>query len=844
VASILNKFSKFIWVAFIIGVIIAVLTMIFIASTKMPDTEELENPSYELSTLIYSADMEELGRYFKFNRENVRYETLNPHIINALVSTEDERFFSHSGIDVKSLTRALVYLGKKGGASTITQQLAKLFFTERSSNIIERIWQKLKEWVIAVEFEKRYTKEEIMAMYLNKFDFLYNSYGVSPAATTYFQKKQSELNVEEAAVLVGMLKNPSLYNPKKFPENAQKRRNVVLYQMVKNGKLSREEFDTLKVKPIDASKFQRTIHYDGVAPYFRATLTTYLKELLDDPRYKKPDGTKYNIYEDGLTIYTTIDMKMQEHAEAAVTAHMAKLQDRYFNWWKGKDPWTYKAEPAIKEIRKDGLDRLVRESERFGNLKQTYMNKVSQEVLNKYPDARMWDSDILRMRKADKDPKYLPKLLKEGYINKNQKTAYESVLNDDIWISVKTQWARLNQNVDKVFGQTKNMVVYDYNTGGERTVSMTPMDSIRYHRMHMQLGSVSIDPRNGEVKTWIGGISNKYFKYDHVLADRQVGSTFKPFVYATAISQQAISPCLKVDDIQYTIPAGDANFGLLKSWSPSNARGKFTGNKMTLMDGLKTSTNSISVWLMMQLGSPELVRNLASEMGVEKDKIPSAPSICLGATNLNVLEMTGAYSTFANNGVYQKPVFVKQIVDKNGKVIYQSTPDRKRVMHEKYNYVMVEMLKYAASSRQSWLETDFGGKTGTTNDYVDGWFMGITPELVTGTWVGGEDQWIKFETLEDGQGGVMARPYFLDFMKRVESDETIDYDEEALFAVPDGDLIEMDCSKYSRYREEYDTGTTDVTTSASDSTGTTSQEDDKPRFKKVVPVEDEFEEDF
>ncbi len=835
----MKSLSRWIWIGAILGIFCFALMMVLISLTKMPDTEELENPNYEFATLIYSADMQELGRFFKFNRENVSYESLNPYITKALIATEDERFFKHSGIDVRGTARALVYMGKKGGASTITQQLAKLFFTDRSSNIVKRIYQKFKEWAIAIEFEKRYTKEEIIAMYLNKFDFLYNSYGVSPAAQTYFQKNQRELRVEEAAVLVGMLKNPSLYNPKKFPENAQKRRNIVMYQMVKNGYLKKTDFDSLSQIPVDASKFQRTIHSDGVATYFRATLTSYLKKLLEDPKYKKPDGTKYNIYEDGLTIYTTIDMQMQQHAEAAVTAHMKELQARYFAFWKGKDPWTYKADETQRKIRRDGLKRLIRESERFASMKTKYMNEPIQAVLSKYPTSRMWDADILRMKKAEGDKNYLNRLLKDEYISKNQKQTYEKVLADPLWKDVKMQWGRLDQNADKEFSKDVSMKIFDYETGREKTVTMTPLDSIRYHRMHMQLGSVSMDPRNGEVKTWVGGIGNKYFQYDHVLADRQVGSTFKPFIYATAISQQALSPCTKVDDIQYTIPARDPNFGLMESWSPSNARGTFSGAKMTLLDGLKTSTNSVSVWLMMQLGSPELVRDMVQQMGISKRKVPSAPSICLGSANLNVLEMTSAYCTFANNGIFQKPTFVKKIVDKNGKIVYQSTPEKRRVIQERYNHVMVEMLKYAASSRQSWLETEFGGKTGTTNDYVDGWFMGITPELVTGTWVGGEDQWIKFETLNDGQGGVMARPYFLDFMKRIESDPKIDYDETAQFYQPAGDVIEMDCSKYSVYKEDYDTGSSDVDSAATEN-------GDGLIFKKVIipTQEDEFEEDF
>ncbi len=833
----LGKLSKWIWSLAIIGLISFALIMVMITMSQMPDTEELENPNYEFATLIYSADMQELGRFFRFNRENVSYESLNPHIIQALIATEDERFFKHSGIDLRGTIRAVAYLGNKGGASTITQQLAKLFFTDRSSNIVKRLYQKLKEWAIAIEFEKRYTKEEIIAMYLNKFDFLYNSYGVSPAAQTYFQKNQRALNVEEAAVLVGMLKNPSLYNPKKFPENAQKRRNVVLYQMVKNNYLTKVEFDSLSTIPVDASKFQRKVHYDGMAPYFRSTLTTYLKKLLEDPKYKKPDGTKYNIYEDGLTIYTTIDMGMQKHAEAAVTSHMKELQSRYFNFWKGKDPWTYNADKDQLKSRQDALDRLVRESDRFTNMKSGFMNASIQAVLQKYPDSRMWDADIIRMKKGEKDPNYLDRLLRDKYISSKQLSTYKSILKDPLWKDVRLQWSKLDEKVIQTFSKKVRMKVFDYETGGEKTVSMSPMDSIRYHRMHMQLGSVSMDPRNGEVKTWVGGIGNKYFQYDHVLADRQVGSTFKPFIYTTAISQQALSPCHRVEDIQYTIPARDPSFGLMESWSPSNARGTFTGTQMTLLEGLKTSTNSVSVWLMIQLGSAELVRDMVSRMGIGKRKVPSAPSICLGSANLNVLEMTAAYSTFANNGIFQKPIFVKKIVDKNGKVIYQATPEKRRVIQEKYNYVMVEMLKYAASSRQYALETEFGGKTGTTNDYVDGWFMGITPQLVTGTWVGGEDQWIKFETLSDGQGGVMARPYFLDFMQRIEADPKLSYDETAEFYKPMGDVIEMDCTKYSRYTDDY----SDPIESDNGSV-----EDGQPQFKKVIipQQEEEFEEDF
>ncbi len=790
-----KKLTRFTWFAFILGLFAIALMFFFISKTKMPDTRELENPSYEYASIIYSQDLRELGRYFKYNREAIDFEDLNPAIVDALVSTEDERYFKHNGVDLRSTFRAVAFLGTKGGASTISQQLAKLFFTDRSSNFIKRVWQKLKEWVIAIEFERRYTKQEIIAMYLNKFDFLYNSYGVQAAASTYFGKDQASLSIEECAVLVGMLKNPSLYNPKKNPLNAIKRRNIVLGQMVRNDFLSTKEFERLKAEDIDISKFNRTVHYKGPAPYFRATLTSYLKKLLKEDKYLKTDGTKYNIYEDGLKIFTTIDLTMQEHAEKSMTRHMSDLQTRFFNRWKGEDPWTFESDENQARIRKKSLDNLIAQSDRFQQIKNREMSQIFSKVRDAFPSARLWDSDINRMLKASEDPKYLSKLLAEDFINKTQKSRYEKILKSDLWPELSGAWGGLKSKADKIFRKKVNMTVFDHEKG-EIKVNMSPMDSIRYHRMHMQLGSVAMDPKTGYVKTWVGGIGNKYFQYDHVQSDRQVGSTFKPFVYATAISQQAMSPCQKVKDLQYTIPAKDPNFGLMDTWAPENADGKFSGEDMTLMEALRRSRNSISVWLMKELGSVGLVRNLASDMGIKKSKIPNAPSICLGSADLNVLEMTSAYSSFANNGIYRKPIFITKIEDKNGRVIYNAIPEQRRVMQEQYNYVMVEMLKYVVKNHQFRLQSEFGGKTGTTNDYVDGWFMGVTPEIVVGTWVGGEDPWIRFTNLQDGQGGVMARPFFIDFMKRLEADPKIGLNPNATFVKPVGDLIETDCSKY------------------------------------------------
>ncbi len=797
VSRYLSLFIKFSWFALFIGLLILAGVFVFISKTQMPNTEELENPNFEYASIIYDDEIKELGRYYKFNREWVYYESLNPFIVNALISTEDERYYRHSGIDPKGTVRAFAYLGTKGGASTITQQLAKLFFTDKASSKFRRLLQKLKEWAIAIQFEKRYTKEEIIAMYLNKFEFINGAHGIQAAAQTYFGKNQDKLNVEEAAVLVGMLQNPSRFNPIRFLERSTHRRNIVLSQMVRNNHLRQSEFDEIKGIPIDISNFKRDVHYGGIAPYFRASLKGYLKEILSQKQYLKSDGTKYDIYKDGLKIYTTLNIKMQKHAEAARSKHMKTIQSRYFDLWEKKDPWTHEATDYQKKIRLDALNKKVRESERFLRMRSQFLTGVSTKIMEAFPKARLWDTDIIRMLKIEKDSKYSNELLSKDIINRGQATTYKGILDTELWGELKTQWNALNAKAKSTFNKTAKMTIYDYETGKEKSTNMTPMDSIRYHNMHMQLGSVSIDPRNGNVKSWVGGINNKYFQYDHVTSDRQVGSTFKPFLYATALYQQSMSPCQPVQDIQYTIPAGDPNFGLLDAWSPSNSRGTFSKQNVSLKEGLKKSLNSVSIWLMMQLGNPVPVRNLANEMGIDKNKIPNVPSIALGSAELNVLEMTGAYCAFANNGVFNKPIFIEKIEDKDGRVIYTAIPERRKVYPENYNYAMVDMLKYASSAIDWAVESEVGGKTGTTNDYVDGWFMGITPNLVTGTWVGGEDPWIRFLNIEQGQGGVMARPFFVEYMQRIEGDKTLSIDTEARFVVPESDPITVDCSLFN-----------------------------------------------
>ena len=793
-----NSFIKWLWILVIAGVMFALALFVLVSFTKMPDTQDLENPKYEEASIIYAEKLEEIGKWYRFNRKNVSYEELNPHLVNALISTEDERFRSHSGIDMKGTARAFAYLGKRGGASTLTQQLAKLFFTDKPGSRLKRVWQKMKEWVIAIEFEKRYTKGEILAMYLNKVDFLYDSSGIAAASQTYFGKPQKELTLSEAATLVGMLKNPSYFNPKRYPEVAQKRRNVVMFQMKRNDHLDQASYDEYKIEPVDISNFKREVHYKGLAPYFRSELSKYVNQILREDDIKKSDGTSYNIYRDGLKVYTTIDIKMQNHAEDAMKVHMRNLQKKYFTRWAGLDPWTYKADSKQKSLRKDKLNKQIRQSERYRNLRTKYLGPILSKISSTYPESRMWDIDIIRMLEQAKDDGYLTALNKRKVISKKQSKIYNVIMNGEHWSELTDQWVKLSKATRKVFNEKTKMRIFAYTDSGERDADMTPLDSIKYHSKHMQLGSISIEPGTGYVRTWVGGIGNKYFKYDHITSNRQVGSTFKPFLYTTAISQVGMSPCMSFVDEQYYIPANDPKFGLTKVWAPANSSGTFSNEKVSLKEALKRSLNSISMKLMMELGSPEPVRDFANEMGIPKKKIPPYPSICLGTPELNVLEMTAAYAVFANNGEYVKPVFIKRIEDKNGKTIYNAVPEKHRAINELSNYTMVEMLKHAASFVHNQLVVEFGGKTGTTNDYVDGWFMGITPNLVTGTWVGGEDPWIRFLELRDGQGGVMARPFFIEFMKRVEGDKSIDFDSKAKFDVPLGDLPVIDCSLYEQ----------------------------------------------
>ena len=814
---------KLLWLG-IFAAIASLITFLIAASWEIPSFEALENPEYDAASVIYSHDETIFGTYYIENRLPVTFDDLPKSMVDALIATEDARFFKHNGIDTRALGRVAVktvLLGQDsgGGGSTITQQLAKLLFKRpnlRGKNKIEKILAlvkvKFKEWLTAVRLEKQYTKEEIMTMYLNKFEFINGAHGVYAASETYFEKPLDSMRVEENAMLVGMLKNPSLYNPVRFPEKAEARRNVVLKQMERYGKITKAEYDSLKMIPLDMSHFNRSTQSEGVAPYFRSELTKWLKNLLTQEEYKKPDGSTYNIYTDGLKIYTTIDLAYQKAAEEAVFEHMKGLQERYFKRWKGKNIFTYDAHDNQEEIRREAFDRRVRNSERYKNLYFRIMGDKLEALQNKFPDIRTGPLMIRSLTEVENPESDLKKLVRKTIVNKDEIPFLTKVLKSSQFADIKKQYKVFSEAYEKEFNTPIEMQVFAFNDQGYELREMTPLDSVLYHYQHMQTGMVSMEPGTGYVKSWVGGINHSYFKYDHVNSRRQVGSTIKPFVYATAIAFSNVSPCETFEDIQYTIAPGDANFDLQDEWTPANANEKFTGNPYNLYQGLLYSKNSITVRIVKEMGTVSLLRDLLDNVGIDKNMmhpngepvVPYVPSMCLGALDLTVMEMVGAYGTWANNGTYVEPVFVQRIEDKNGKVLYSAAPKKKLALNPTYNSVMVDMLRNNVGGNFGLgVKSDCGGKTGTTNDYADGWFMGITPNLVVGTWVGGDDKWIRFFTLDEGQGFVMARPIFQKFIKKLESDESIDYDYEERFPSPTGAVWNLiDCDKYKQIKPE------------------------------------------
>lgn len=730
------SYTRTFWKIFLSG--LGAICLFFLLASwglfgSMPSFEDLENPDSNLATEVISADGVTIGKFYNENRTPIKFSDLPKHLVDALIATEDERFYDHSGIDSRGTLRAAVSLGSSGGASTLTQQLAKLLFHgEGSKFFLFRIVQKAKEWIIAIRLERQYTKNEIIAMYLNKADFVNTAVGIRSAAKVYFGKEPRELSIEEGAMLVGMLKNPSLYNPIRRIERVKTRRDVVLGQMVKNNFLEPAAKAALEKKPI-VLNFQPESHKEGIATYFREYLRDFMKKWVKEN--KRADGTEYDIYSDGLKIHTTIDSRMQLYAEEAVTKHLSNLQQEFFIQQK-----TNKNAPFVN---------------------------ISKEETQKLMTQAMKASERWRIMKA------------------------EDISEEDII---------------KSFGVKTKMKVFTWK--GEKDTIMTPNDSIRYYKHFLQTGVMSVEPRTGHVKVWVGGINYKYFQYDHVgQGARQVGSTFKPFVYATAIEQLNMSPCDSIIDSPFTIPKGRHN--VTQSWTPNNSDNKYRG-MVTLKRALALSINTISAKLMDKVG-PDAVVNLTHKLGV-KSEIPSQAAIALGAVEITVHDMVAAYSTFANQGIYIKPQFITRIEDKNGVLIYEPLPDSHDVLNKDIAFAIIKLLEGVTETgsgarlrSQSGgygynrvtghpyaFKNPIAGKTGTTQNQSDGWFVGMVPNLATGVWVGCEDRSARFKSITFGQGATAALPIWGLFMKRCYEDRNLDVSDQD-FERPANLSVKVDC---------------------------------------------------
>lgn len=812
--------NKVLWYLAGIGVFLTFLNFVLLSFSNLPSFEELENPNYDLASIIYDTQDHPFGKYYIENREFTEFQDLSPNVLSALLSIEDERFFNHSGIDFQALFRVavksvLLQKESSGGGSTISQQLAKLLFKRSNlsdssaiSRAISLIIIKFKEWITAVRLERNYTKEEIISMYLSKFEFINGAHGIQSAAQIYFGKNQEDLEIQEAATLIGMLKNPALYNPARFADRAKSRRNVVLDQLYRNNEIKRDARDSLKLSDIDLSAFKKSSQSDGLAPYFRSELTKYLRTLLLKPQYHRPEGGVYDIYRDGLKIYTTIDVRYQSLAEQAVWEHMSILQARYLKVWEYKDPLTYEADDYQKALRLESIERRIRETDIYQNKYANQFQDLNSESVNKF-GLELNEPTIRRLIQA-------PESISEIDASVNAK--FQKLVVSTLWTKIVQAWTIFQADIKKTFDEEIDAEVFAYNEDQREVIRMTRRDSVIYHLKNLQAGLLALDPHTGEIKAWVGGVNHTHFKYDHVTLRRQVGSTIKPFVYATAMAVQGISPCAQYPDIQYTIAPGDLGFNVDKEWTPANSNGIFTQNPYNLYQGLLYSKNSITVRLVKEMGTVDPIRELLNNVGIDKNGrypngrliVPNVPAICLGAVDLSLLEMAGGYTTFANDGIYSEPNFIRRIEDKNGKVIYQSSAFKRRAINSLYNAVMVDMLRNNTGGGFGMgIKTENGGKTGTTNDFADGWFMGITPDLVCGVWVGGDEKWVRFYTLDDGQGFVMARPIFQKFLKNLESDPSIGFDTQAKFPAPPAGFRDLvDCSKYKRRDAEEERSST------------------------------------
>ena len=727
-----KKFIKGFWITFV-SLIVFVFLLFFTISLgffgKMPSFEELENPKSNLATEIYSSDGKVLGKYYVENRSNVHFQDLSPNVFNALIATEDARFEKHSGVDIKAIFRVIFGMvtgTSKGGGSTITQQLAKnLFPRKKDLNLIQTAIIKFKEWITAIKLERNYSKNEILAMYLNTVDFGSLSFGIKSAARTYFNKSPNELNPQEAALLIGILKAPSFFSPVRNPERALERRNTVLNQMKKYDYLTSGEFDSLKTIPIDLSNYRIQDHTAGPATYFREYLRGVLTEWCNS--HQKEEGINYNLYKDGLRIYTTINYSMQVYAEQAVSQFIGKeLQPMFFRHWKGipNAPIAFEKGTERGEIQKL-MTSAMRRCDRYAHLKS--QNLTDAEIVN------------------------------------NFKTPVK-------------------------------MKVFSWK--GEIDTTLSPMDSIRYYKFFLQSGLMSVDPHTGFVKAYVGGIDYKHFQYDHVIASkRQVGSTFKPFLYTLAM-QEGETPCTTYPNVQPVLELPDGTV-----WAPENSSEERRGEEVTLKWALANSNNWISGQLMKKY-SPQDVIRIARKMGVTSD-IPAVYSIALGSADLTLYEMTGAMGTFANKGVYIEPIFITRIEDKNGNVLQTFVPKQQEAISEETAYLMIMLMKGVVEVGTGMsLKFKYGfdnpvaGKTGTTQNQSDGWFMGITPDLVTGVWVGCEDRAAHFRTLELGQGAHTALPIWAYYMRSVYADAALGITKRD-FDLPSKPLnVTFDCDNY------------------------------------------------
>ncbi|WP_200974595.1 penicillin-binding protein 1A [Echinicola sp. 20G] len=744
-----GKIVKTLWIVFFAGLL---GFAIFVWSVSvdflglygdLPDFKALENPESELASELYSADGVLLGKYYRENRSPVKYDELSKNLVNALIATEDIRFEDHSGIDPKGLARVFfktILMGQSssGGGSTLSQQTAKNLFKTRgedSQGTLSRIPGlrmliiKTKEWIVATQLEKAYTKDEILTMYLNTSEFGSNAYGIKTASKTFFNKDPKDLNVQESAVLVGLFKAPTYYSPVYNPDNALRRRNTVLNQMNKYDYLTDAEYDSLSSLPIELD-YNVESHNRGLATYFReivkADLNKWAKENL------KADGKPYDLYGDGLRIYTTIDSRLQKYAEEAVEEHMKELQAKFEAELNGREPWIDSENRVIPNF----LETMIKRTEAY------------RVLVNKYGA----NSDSVKIK-----------------LNEKKKM--------------------------KVFSWEK----------GEIDTLMSSMDSLRYYKTFLQTGFVSMDPRTGHIKAWVGGLNHKFFKYDHVReGKRQPGSTFKPFVYAAAI-ENGYGPCYTVVDqpVEINIPDQPA-------WIPENADGKFTYEKMTIRQAMAQSINSITAYMMKQI-SPEVVVETAHRLGITSDLDP-VPALALGTSDVSILELVGATSTFANKGEHIKPFYIDRIEDKNGNVLHQFPARKQPAMSEEDAYLMLHMLKGGYEERGGTSQgvpmslregNELGGKTGTTQNASDGWYIGLSKDLVSGVWVGGDDRAIHFRSWISGQGARTARPIWVKYMTKVYNDSSLGITK-GPFEKPERPLsVELDCDEYDLQTDDF-----------------------------------------